>query len=141
MNKPILLTCSLVISLLLSLVARSEVRVTGEGIDPLYCARILAQVEQVAGCKAEGDITVVVEDRITSGFAGYLPYGFPVLGMYEEDRRVVSITRDCFCSWLLAHEFAHAVYCDHYLFHPEAWADITADAAVGHKPGWLKVEH
>ena len=127
------------ILMVMSLTAMAEIQIVGKGISSLYCARILAQVELIAGCKAKEDLIVVVKKQIDSGFI--IPIsetgGIPTLGLYEQGKRTVTVIRDRLCPWLLAHEFAHVVYCDNYSFHPESWADTTADAAVGKMPKWL----
>jgi hypothetical protein len=123
----------------MSTTTMAEIQIVGDGIDPLYCVRLLARVELVAGCRAKENIIVVVRDQIDSGFI--IPIsetdGIPTLGLYEQGKRTVTVIRDRLCPWLLAHEFAHVIYCDNYLSHPESWADTSADATVGKMPKWL----
>ena len=100
------------------------------GIEPAYCEQMLARVRAVAPGQLCAPVNVVVEDTVVC-------QGYPVLGLYEQDIRRITIRRDALHPWLLAHEFAHAIYCDTHDRHPEEWANLTADRVAGHRPVWV----
>ena len=114
-------------------VSKSQMIKKATGVEQSWCEDILRKVEKVAGCKCSEPITVAVDE-----YSGFMFMGMPVFGLYEQDISKVTVIRQSLSPWLLAHEFAHVVYCDNYSFHPEFWADTTADMAVGKQPKWIK---
>ncbi len=136
------LILSIVVALLLFALVRlcrAQV-IEGNGIEARYCQEILNRVEAMAPVKAHGAVRVTVEEK-TLQLPGIVRMtGYPVLGLYEQDRRMVTVNRQFLCPWLLAHELAHCVLCDNYDFHPETWANLIAEMAVGPRPEWLPRE-